>query len=72
MYIADEEKHIIHDMSFVRYECNINKIPPDKKKKLYNITTVKRMVDTDHVPRYNGCQYCLSEYNTFDFTSLFR
>lgn len=72
MYIADEENHIIHDMSFVRYECDINKIPADKKKKIYSLDTVKRMVDTDHVPPYNGCKYCMSEFHKFDFTRLFR
>ncbi len=72
MYIADLENNIIHDMSFVRYECNINKIPPDKKKKIYNITTVKRMIDTDHKPQFNGCQYCMSEFHQFDFTGLYR
>ncbi len=72
MYIADLDKLIIHDVSFVRYECGINKIPEDKKKKLYSIQTVKRMVDNDSVPRFNGCQYCMSEYHTFDFTKIFR
>ena len=71
MYIADLENLIIHDMSFVRYECNSNKIPDDKKKKIYNISTVKRMVDTEHKPKFNGCQHCMSEYHTFDFTKLF-
>jgi len=72
MYIADLENHIIHDMSFVRYECKINKIPPDKKKKIYSLSTVKRMIATDHVPQFNGCQYCMSEYHLFDFTKLYR
>ena len=72
MYITDEVNLIIHDLSYVRHECAIHKIPADKKKKIYSIQTVKRMVDTSHQPRYNGCQYCLSEYNTFDFTKLFR
>ncbi len=72
MYLADLENLIIHDMSFVRYECNIKSIPPDKRKKIYSIQTVKRMVDTSHVPRFNGCPYCMSEYHTFDFTTLFR
>jgi len=72
MYITDEVNLIIHDMSYIRHECAVNKIPPDKKKKLYSLQTVKRMVDTSHIPKYNGCPYCLSEYNTFDFTKLFR
>jgi len=72
MYLADMEHLIIHDMSFVRYECKTNKIPEDKKKKIFSLQTVKRMTDTDHVPRFNGCQYCLSEYYTLDFTRIFR
>lgn len=72
MYIVDMENQIIHDMSFVRYECDIKKIPEDKRKKLYNLQTVKRMVDTAHVPRYNGCPYCMSEFHAFDFTKLFK
>ncbi|MFH0764914.1 MAG: hypothetical protein V2A61_00690 [Calditrichota bacterium] len=72
MYIADLENHIIHDMSYIRYECRFNKIPEDKKKKIFNMQTVKRMVDTDHVPPFNGCPHCMSEYHTFDFTKIFR
>ncbi|MBM3328313.1 MAG: hypothetical protein FJY67_02410 [Calditrichaeota bacterium] len=72
MYLADTEKMIIHDMSFVRYECRIKNIPDDKRKKLFSLSSVKRMCDNDHVPKFNGCQYCLSEYHTFDFTKLFR
>lgn len=72
MFVADMENHIIHDMSFVRYECKINKLAEEKKKKIFSIQSVKRMCDTDHIPRFNGCPYCLSEYNTFDFTKLFR
>ena len=72
MYIADLENNIIHDMSFIRYECNTGKIPPDKKKRIYSITTVKRMLESDHRPQFNGCQYCMSEYHTFDFQKIFR
>ena len=72
MYLVDLENNIIHDMSFVRYECNIRKIPEDKRKKIYSLQTVKTMLDTDHIPRFNGCQYCMSEYHVFDFTRLFR
>ena len=72
MYIVDLENNIIHDMSFVRYECKTGKIPEDKKKKLYSIQTVKTMFAPEHVPTFNGCQYCMSEYHTFDLTTLFR
>lgn len=72
MYLADLEKNIIHDMSFIRHECQTREIKPEMKKKIYSINTVKRMVQTDHVPPFNGCQYCMSEYHNFDFTLLFR
>jgi hypothetical protein len=72
MYLVDKEKKIIHDMSFVRFECKIKDIPEDKRKKIFSLQTAKRMVQTDHVPPYNGCQYCMSEYHTFDFTRLFK
>jgi len=72
MYIADMENLIIHDMSFVRYECKTRKIPKEKIQKIYSLQTVKRMVDTGHVPQYNGCPHCMSEYHNFDFTKLFR
>lgn len=72
MYLADLEKKIIHDMSFIRFECDIKKIPEDKRKKLYGIITVKTMFTTEANPRFNGCQYCMSEYHVFDFNTLFR
>ncbi len=72
MYIVDLEKNIIHDMSFVRYECRVNKIPDDKKKKVYSLNTVKDMFNTDHKPQFNGCQYCMSDYHTVDLTKIFQ
>ncbi len=72
MYIVDLKEKIIHDMSFVRYECQIRKIEPEDKKKVFSLQTVKRMVDTEHKPPYNGCQYCMSEYHAMDFTKIFR
>ena len=72
MYLVDLEKLIIHDMSFVRYECSIRKIPEDKRKKIFSLQSVKRMIETDHIPQYNGCKHCMSEYHTFDFTKLYR
>lgn len=72
MYLADLEKLIIHDMSFVRYECNIRSIPMDKRKKIFSLETVKRMIDISSIPRFNGCPHCMSEYHIFDMTKLFR
>jgi hypothetical protein len=54
MYIVDEENLIIHDMSFIKYECQVKNIPEDKKRKVYTLDSVKRMVDTNHIPHYNG------------------
>ncbi len=71
MYIADLDKMIIHDQSYIRYECEVRKIPKEKIKKVFNLQTVKRMVATDAKPQFNGCKYCMSEYHTFDFTKLF-
>ena len=72
MYIADLRNNIIHDSMNSKYECKLKEIPKDQMKKIYNKQTVVRMCSSDHVPPFNGCQYCLSEYHTFDFTSLFH
>jgi hypothetical protein len=72
MYIVDEENLIIHDMSFIKYECQVKNIPEDKKRKVYTLDSVKRMVDTNHIPHYNGCQYCLPDYHLFDMQSIFK
>ncbi|NQT35720.1 hypothetical protein HQ587_11060 [bacterium] len=72
MYIVDLENNIIHDMSFIRYECRVNKIPDDKKKKVYSLNTVKTMLNTDQKPHYNGCQYCMADYHLVDFTKIFQ
>jgi hypothetical protein len=72
MFLIDDEKHIIHDMSFVKYECQIKDIPEDKRRKVHTLDQVKRMIDTNHRPQYNGCRYCLAEYHLFDMQSIFR
>lgn len=72
MFIADLENNIIHDMSFIRYECKVDKIPDDKKKKIYGLNTVKTMFDPEHKPHFNGCQYCMSDYYSVDFTKIFH
>ncbi len=72
MYLIDEENRIIHDMSFVKYECKVKEIPLDKQRKVYTLDQVKRMVDAEARPRYLGCKYCLSEYYEIDMTSLFQ
>jgi len=71
MYIVDEENKIIHDQSFLQYECHAKDIPEDKKRKVYTLDQVKRMIDSSHVPQYNGCRYCMPDYHLFDMTSIF-
>ena len=46
MFLVDEQNHIIHDMSFVKYECQVKSIPEDKKKKIHTLDQVKRMIDS--------------------------
>ena len=72
MYLIDEENRIIHDMSFVKYECKVKEIPLDKQRKVYTLDQVKRMVNSEARPRYLGCKYCLPEYYEIDMTSLFH
>ncbi|MCB9357245.1 MAG: hypothetical protein H6506_01165 [Calditrichaeota bacterium] len=72
MYLVDEEKLIIHDMSSPKYECEIKKIAEDKRRKVYTLDQVKRMIDTQHRPQYNGCRWCMPEYHTFDMQSIFK
>jgi hypothetical protein len=72
MYLIDEENHIIHDLSFIKYECQVKKIPDDKKRKVFTLDQVKRMVDSNHIPPYNGCRWCLPEYHLFDMTAIFK
>jgi hypothetical protein len=71
MYLVDEENHIIHDMSFIKYECQVKNIPEDKRRKVHTLDQVKRMVDSNHRPQYNGCRWCLAEYHLFDMTKIF-
>lgn len=72
MYLIDEEHHIIHDMSFVKYECQVKSIPEDKRRKVHTLDQVKRMIDSNHRPQYNGCRFCLAEYHLYDMQSIFR
>ncbi len=72
MFVADLDKKIIHDAMNSKYECHIKDIPKDNSKRIYSIQTVKRMMSAEHRPQFNGCQYCMSEYHTFDFTSIFH
>ncbi|MFZ5432351.1 MAG: hypothetical protein ACOZB3_01120 [Calditrichota bacterium] len=71
MFLVDEENHIIHDMSCIKYECQIKNIPQDKRKKVFTLDAVKRMIDTNHRPQYNGCRWCMSEYHQFDMNAIF-
>jgi hypothetical protein len=71
MYWADLRKNIIHDTMNSRYECHLKDIPKEQIKKIYNYQTVVRMCDSQHVPRFMGCEYCLSELFIFDMRKIF-
>jgi hypothetical protein len=71
MYLADLRDKTIHDMTRPMYECHIEDIPKDTIKKIYTLDTVKRMIDSDHIPRFMGCQWCMPEFFTFDMNKIF-
>ncbi len=71
MFLADLRTNTIHDLSRPLYECHIEDIPQDQRKKIYTLETVKRMCDSDHIPRFQGCQYCMPEYYYFDMNKIF-
>ena len=71
MYLADLRTNVIHDLTRPMYECHIEDIPQDQIKKIYTLDTVKRMIDSDHIPRFQGCQWCMPEYYTFDMNKIF-
>jgi hypothetical protein len=71
MFILDLETHLIHDASRPAYECHMEKIPKERRKKIFTVDALKRLM-LEHVkPPYNGCPYCLSEYHQFDLQSIF-
>jgi len=71
MYLADLRNNTIHDLSRPMYECHIEDIPQDSRKKIYTLETVKRMCDSEHIPRFQGCQCCMPEYYYFDMNNIF-
>jgi hypothetical protein len=71
MYLADLRSNTIHDMSCPRYECHIETIPEDVRKKIYTLDTVKRMCESEHIPRYQGCQFCMPDLFFFDMNTIF-
>lgn len=72
MFIADLRENIIHDAMNSKYECHLKDIPKEQAKRIYSVQTVKRMISSDHTPKFNGCQYCMSEHHHFDFTKIFH
>lgn len=73
MFIVDLDTHIIHDASNSRYECTLNKLPKEKRKKVFTLDAVKRLLnDNSTKPPYNGCKYCMSEHHQFDMTSIYH
>ncbi len=71
MYLADLRTNTIHDMSCPRYECHIQDIPEESYKKFYTLDTVKRMCESEHIPRFQGCQYCMPDLYFFDMNKIF-
>jgi len=71
MFLADLRAKVIHDLSCPKYECHIHSIPEESRKKIYTLDSVKRMCDTEAIPRFHGCQYCLSEFYYFDINKIF-
>lgn len=71
MYLVDLRTNTIHDLSRPQYECHIEQIPVDQRKKIYTLDTVKRMCDSEHIPRFQGCQYCMPDYYIFDMSKIF-
>ena len=71
MYLLDKETHIIHDASVPRYECHLNKLPKDRIKKIFTLDAVKRLMNENKMPPYNGCKFCMAEYHQFDMQSIF-
>lgn len=71
MYIADLRTNVIHDAMNSKYECHLKDIPKDQQKRVFTKQSVERMCGPDHSPRFQGCQYCLSEYYIFDFNKIF-
>ena len=71
MYITDLRDNIIHDAMNSKYECHIKDIPNDQIKKVYTYQTVVRMCESDHIPKFMGCKYCMPDLHTFDMTKIF-
>ena len=72
MFILNLDTHIIHDVSCPRYECHIDKIPKDRRKKIFTLGAVKRLLDENTKPPYNGCRWCMAEFYQFDMTSIYQ
>jgi len=71
MYLIDLRTNTIHDLTCPRYECHLQKIPEDQRKKVYTMETVKRLCDTQHIPPHQGCEWCMPDYFTFDMNKIF-
>lgn len=71
MFLADLRNNTIHDLSRPMYECHIEDIPEEHRKKIYTLETVKRMCDSEYIPRFQGCQYCMPDFYYFDMNKIF-
>lgn len=71
MWIVDLDRKIVHNMTRPQYECHINKIAKDRRKKIFTIDGVKRYLDDPLNKGFQGCQFCMPEFYKHDMTKIF-
>jgi hypothetical protein len=59
-YLANRNTREIHDLTKKQKNCKIEEMNPEHKIPLESIEQVKEYVKAG----YNGCAWCLPEYNT--------
>ncbi len=72
MWIVDLDKKVVHDMGRPQYECQITKIPKDRRKKIHTKDGMERFLEDRLNKEYHACQYCMPDYFTFDMSSIFK
>ncbi len=71
MWIVDLDAKVVHDMSRPQYECHINEISKDNRKKIFTLDGVKRFLSDPINKGFQGCQHCLPDFYQHDMTSIF-
>ena len=72
MWIVDLDNKVVHDFSRPQYECHINKIPKERRKKLFTQQGMKVFLEDPLNKEYKGCQHCMPDYFEHDMHSIFR